>query len=82
MVDLIERRYSSELQHNQLFRSEVTGSKHHQPLLNLNQSSQMESGSRETWRSEMGQIGATHYPPGKHVTIQLGKTCPEVVAIT
>ena len=53
MVDLIERRYSSELQHNQLFRSEVTGSKHHQPLLNLNQSSQMESGSRETWRSEI-----------------------------
>ena len=50
---MFECRYSSELQHNQLFRSEVTGSKHHQPLLNLNQSSQMESGSRETWRSEI-----------------------------
>lgn len=50
---LIECRYSSELQHNQLFRSEVAGSIHRQPLLNHNQSSQMESGSRETWRSEI-----------------------------
>ncbi|XP_033627089.1 sphingomyelin phosphodiesterase 4-like isoform X1 [Asterias rubens] len=50
---LYQYLYSSELQHNQLFRSEVTGSKHRQPLLNLNQSSQMESGSRETWRSEI-----------------------------